>query len=273
MNDSFSRRHGFRGSPAPITVREDAPPGLRAAVLQIAREVGMAPSTMRECICRILRCFPDPGNWSEYPNVWQEVQGLIEGCEWFRVYDIAEAFFESLAHGQQRHASAAASFEAKLNEVFIEDGIGWQMTNGAIQVRGPESFERAVRGAQSHLQASGRRTAATEIAEALRDLSRRPHPDRTGAIQHGMAGLECVARDFCGDPKATLGDLLKKHRGVLAIPPPLDIALEKIWGYASEVGRHVREGREPAADEAELVVTLSAAVISFLLGREGSGTP
>jgi len=37
-------------------------------------------------------------------------------------------------------------------------------------------------------------TAKTEIREALNDLSRRPTPDITGAIQHSLACLECVAR-------------------------------------------------------------------------------
>ena len=90
---------------------------------------------------------------------------------------------------------------------------------------------------------AGRTTARDEIHDALTDLSRRPNPDLTGAIQHGMAALECVARDACGDPKATLGDILKRHPDL--IPKPLDTAIDKAWGFASEMGRHIREGREP----------------------------
>jgi hypothetical protein len=93
------------------------------------------------------------------------------------------------------------------------------------------------------LAKAGRTTARDEIHDALTDLSRRPNPDLTGAIQHGMAALECVARDACGDPKATLGDILKRHPDL--IPKPLDTAIDKAWGFASEMGRHIREGREP----------------------------
>jgi hypothetical protein len=36
------------------------------------------------------------------------------------------------------------SFERKLTEYFIENGIGWKLIDGKIEVRGPESFERIV---------------------------------------------------------------------------------------------------------------------------------
>ena len=88
----------------------------------------------------------------------------------------------------------------------------------------------------------------------------------TGAIQHSMAALECVFRNVVGNPKATLGELLKKHPNI--IPPPLDQSLDKLWGYASEFGRHIREDREPEFSEAQLVVGVSAAVVTYLVNME-----
>lgn len=272
---SFSRRHGYSGQRTPITTREDAPEALRYAVVQIAAEEGFPlPSDQREVICRVLRKMPDPSNWSEYPNVSGEVRGLISTCPWYKVYDIAEAFCAEAAAVAQRRTpwktSSASTFEPKLNEVLFEQGIGWKMERGQIVYRGDQPFEQAVAVAGQVLQQSGRATAQSQVAEALRDLSRRPEPDRTGAIQHSMAALECVARDIAGDPKPTLGALMKTHGAKLAIPRPLDAAIEKAWGYASEVGRHLQEGREPSADEAELVTTVCAAVVTYLVKKHGS---
>ena len=39
----FSKRHGFRGEPKEITVREDAPDALRYFVVQTAIELGALP--------------------------------------------------------------------------------------------------------------------------------------------------------------------------------------------------------------------------------------
>jgi hypothetical protein len=267
---SFSRRHGYSGQSAPIKIREGAPEALRHAVLQIAAEESIdTPSDQREIICRALRVMPDRSNWSEYPNVAGEVEDLITSCEWYRVYDIAEAVYARLSDPKRSgtQSGSANEFESKLNDVMNEQGIGWKMELGRIVYRGDQPFEHAVAHARQTLQRSHRNTAENEIAEALRDLSRRPTPDRTGAIQHSMAALECAARDICGDPKQTLGALMKQYGAQLAIPRPLDAAVEKAWGYASEVGRHLQEGREPTAEEAELVATVCAAVVTYLMKK------
>lgn len=272
---SFSRRHGYSGQAAPITVREDAPEALRHAVVQIAAEEGVdRPSAQRELICRVLRVMPDRNNWSEYPNIACEVEYLITTCKWYRVFDIAEAFYTEIAasqHGFSARNGSATEFESKVNEVLYEQGIGWKMERGQIVYRGDQPFEETVAAARQALQQSNRSTAQNEIAEALSDLSRRPAPDRTGAIQHSMAALECVVRDISGDPKQTLGTLMKNYGTQLAIPRPLDAAVEKAWGYASEVGRHLQEGREPSAEEAELVTTVCAAVVTYLIKKHDAG--
>jgi hypothetical protein len=158
----------------------------------------------------------------------------------------------------------AATFEEQLNEYFEDEGIGWQMRDGKIQVRGSEPFEAVGRSAARTLSEHGRQTSAREMHEALQDLSRRPEPDISGAIQHAMAALECAARDV-GKSTATLGQVIKDNAAALGIQPPLDKALEKLWGYASEQGRHFHEGREnPTFEEAELVVTVAAGVSVYL---------
>jgi len=94
----FSKRFGHVSEPAEITIREDAPPDLRYAVVVIAEhDLNTYPSTLRDILCRVLRTRPDPNHWSEYPNIWGEVQELISHCDWFRVYDVIEAIYSHLA--------------------------------------------------------------------------------------------------------------------------------------------------------------------------------
>ena len=67
----------------------------------------------------------------------------------------------------------------------------------------------------------------------------------------------------------TLGQII----GRLSLPQPLDQALHKLWGFASEQGRHIQEGREPSFDEAELVVTVASAVSVYLLRHRAREHP
>jgi hypothetical protein len=152
-----------------------------------------------------------------------------------------------------------------INDYFSHAGIGWRMVDGQIVVRGNEGFESVVKEAATALEESRRPTAAKHLHEALRALSRRPDANLPGAIYHAMGSLECVARDLSGDPKATLGEILKQHPGLL--PKPLGTALSQVWGYASNEARHVQEGRYPSREEAELVVGLAAAVATYLIRK------
>lgn len=264
MSERFSDRHGYRGMEQEITVREDAPEGLRFAIPRLAAQAGMTPSAMRRALCAVLLVRPDPSNWSEYPNVWEEVNGLIKECPWFSVYDIAEALHAELASYEPDRC--AETFQNRLNQYLREKGIGWQMTSGRIVYRGSEAFAEATRQAAAVLAQTARSSAANEIHEALADISRRPSPDVTGAIQHSIAALECTARDVTGQPTLTLGRLVSR----LALTPPLDIAVEKLWGYASERARHIREGQAVSSEEAELVVSVACSVCTFLSRRSQS---
>lgn len=255
----FSTRYGFSASKKNKLIHEDAPESVRCGLLQIVHdEMDKKPKWLRSVICGVLRVREDPDNWSDYPNIWQEVQGMVLSCDWFRVYDIIEGIYKLLVRKKV--------FEVKINELFVEEGIGWQLVNGEIQVRGDEAFECILADSAEVLDQPGMTTATTELHEAIHDLSRRPKPDLSGAIQHAMAALECVARQVSGDEKPTLGGVIKKHPDLF--PPPVDKAVEKLWGYASEQARHGRESRDLAWEEVQLIVGISAVLCSYLVQKE-----
>lgn len=256
----FSKRYGYRSQPKTITVWEAAPENLRHFVLDKAVELNFGPHAVRDTICSVLHVRPDPGNWSAYPNVWGEAEDLAYGCDWFKFYDFIEQVYRAMLKPSM--GESAEAFQQALNEFFLDEGIGWQLIDGEIVTRGTETFESNVHGAVEALESAGRATARDEIHEALIDLSRRPEADLTGAIQHAMAALECVARDVCGDERATLGEVIKRYPGT--IPKPLDESVSKAWGFASETARHIREGRKPERREVELVVGLAATVATYL---------
>lgn len=72
-------------------------------------------------------------------------------------------------------------------------------------------------------------------------------------------------REATNNKKATLGELIKKHPDVL--PKPLDVAVDRIWGFSSEQGRHLREGRIPEYLEAELLVGISSSISTYLAAK------
>ncbi|HEX8329030.1 MAG TPA: hypothetical protein VF629_15950 [Hymenobacter sp.] len=253
MNPSFSKRNGYKSEEREITVHEDAPQELREFIISAAQHTGHGATQVRAVICAVLRKIPDSNNWSAQP-VLREAQELLEECPWFKVYDVIERLYST--------SDEKTAFAEEVNEFFAAHGIGYKLESGRILFRGAEGFEKTLRSTAAILAAAGLSTAKKEIHEAINDLSRQPEADITGAIQHALACLECVAREASGDAKNTLGALIKKHPGI--VPSPLDIVIDKAWGFSSEQGRHLREGREPAFEEAELLVGLSASISTYL---------
>ena len=232
-------------------------------LVDIGYECGFRPKTLRTLVCTVLRKRADDDNWSEYPNIDMELRRLIDEAEWYRVYDVIEAMASAMHSGAVN--GEPARFESKLNDYFASSGIGWKLQGEELEARGSEALETTLMAASETLESAELSTAQNELHEALRDLSRRPNPDTTGATQHSMAALECVARKACGYEKATLGEIIKRYKDL--IPKPLDEAVTKLWGYASENARHLSEGKMPTYEEAELVVGVVASVSTYLAKR------
>jgi hypothetical protein len=246
----------------PITVRDEAPEWLRELIVSEALVALITPKELRRLLCSRLLESSNDDNWSN-GSIEQEIRTLLSSAEWYQVYDFCEDLSRWIRtnRGGDRHTH----FTDRLNEAFIAKGIGWQLIDHRIETRGTETFEVTVRSAILAASENRKSVAQSELHEALRDLSRRPVPDISGAIQHSMAALECVARDVAGDPKSTLGELIKKNPSLL--PPPLGPALSQIWGFASNNGRHLQDGQPPSFDEAELIVSLAGALSTFLFKK------
>lgn len=263
---NFSDRLGLSLADVEIKVRNDAPEELRGVLVDLAYRSRYTPETLRSLVCRVLFKRPDSSNWSPFPNIDREVRDLLDECIWWDVYNIIEAIANDLSSNAAFANSVFGrrgdqAFADELNRYFRRVGIGWQLINGILEMRGTEIFETSVRDTAALLESAGKITASTELHEAITDLSRRPTPEITGAIQHALAALECLARDV-GHSKDTLGTLVQRHPEMF--PAPLGSVVDKAWGWASNNGRHLQEGQPPSFEEAELMVGLSGALCRYL---------
>jgi len=253
MTDSFSQRYGIGEPDVPITIRTDAPVQLRNALWALALKAGADVLILAKVILDNV-FYP---HYDVRIPLAATAQDALNTCLWNEVYDAAERIYQLLDKRR-----GADQFERDLNTLFHRSGIGWKMMDGLVHARGSESVEYVVHEAAESLKRHGRETAEGELREAIRDLSRRPQPDTTGAVQHAGAALECVARDVTKNPTKTFGDVLRATPSLF--PKPLDEAASKFWGYVSTYGRHVREGHAPTIEEAFLTTGIAAALAGYL---------
>ena len=268
MDDSFSKRYGYHNPKnTEISIREDASDDLREYLLRITYECGFQPEDLLTLILIVLKESDSYSDYAQQRNYKVEIEELINSdkCKWYSIYDIIESIAQKDFGDEWPRPFDKEKFKKYLNDYFLEKGIGWKLVNGIIEFRGPESFEEIKHTAELQLEAKGLSTTQRELHYAIQDISRRPSPDITGAIQHSMAAAECVARKISGDEKATLGQIIKKHEDLF--PKPLNKAISEVWGYASDNARHIKEGSKPTLEEAELVVGLSCVIITYLSSK------
>lgn len=239
-----------------IVVRNEAPDELRGFLYTEIQNYQKGLKNIRQILCSATMCAPDPSNWGENDFMKEEIRERLYSCKWFFVYDFIEQFAASL------DAPNKMRFESNINKYFIINGIGWSLKEGQILYRGEESFEMILSETQETLDISKQNTSENEIKEALADISRRPEPDLTGAVQHSVAALECLVRSITGKQSMTLGALISQFPNI--VPEPLNAVISKLFGFASIKGRHLQEGVELTLEEAELVVHLSAALCNYL---------
>lgn len=260
---SFSRRQGLAGPPLGTLVREDAPVGIRLALLKGAMEFVTDGYEFRNLVCAVLNVQPKSPDTSS--DGWQEAKSLVYQCEWFKVYDLIERVVCFRPTHRPLSMRARDSFIQAINEAFLEESIGWQLIYNKVVIRGDEAFEGTVKTAVGHLESNEMPTSAGHLGSAINALSTRPKANTSGAVSHATSAVECVLGEITGQ-STTLGDHLKKNPSLLH--PALQKGLHGIYGYASDEGaRHGKEGTEPALAEAEFVVATCAAVCTLLLRK------
>lgn len=256
---NFTERMGIEIPEHKIVVRNDAPAAFRLYLLELMlRYAGL--KIIRSCVCFVTKEVEDSNNWAENVFMKSEVQSILENCPWYRIYDIIESFYQQIR--------AKAEFEKDVNEYFFLKGIGWKLVQGILETRGEEAFEQEIKDVVDTLGEAKLHTTQYEIREVLKDMSKRPTPDITGSVQHAVAALECLCREITGGKNLTLGKLINSHPQIL--PKPLDKVVSELFGFASEQGRHLREGGAPKYEEAELVVHLSASLCTYLTKKNFS---
>lgn len=256
-SDSFSGRLGLRSM---AIVHDDAPIGFRHAVIGALKAEIVSSETIIGVVQRGTTLPRPPGH-----IINTILMAMIEKCEWWRVFDVAEAGHAAIYAESYLGPDRAKAFERAINEACRANGLGWKMKEGIFAVVASTAQYDSAASIIENLDTAQLKTSASELREAHRDLSRRPFPDISGGMQHAGAAIECLTREISGDTKLTLGDIIKKREDLF--PGAYRKMADAMWGIVSNQGRHIKEEGEPTLEEALFVVGSITNLSAYLLAR------
>ena len=124
--DAFSGRVGLRSM---AIVHEDAPIGFRHAVVGALKAEIISSERIIGVVQRGTTLPRPPSHITN--TVLME---MIENCEWWRVYDVAEAGHAAIHAERYFGPDKAEAYERAINEACRANNIGWKMEAGIFSV-------------------------------------------------------------------------------------------------------------------------------------------
>lgn len=194
--------------------------------------------------------------------VWGHFHDLVKSwckdCAYNQMYDLLEFLWSEV-----QSEWAGDLFEDSCNEVLETEMSAFRMRRGELvkltDEQELECIDAAIDGAPNG------DLAGTHISHALSMLSDRETPDFRNSIKESISAVEAVARVLTGQPKVTLGEALKGLREATGVHPALVAALDKLWGYTSDVARHAAKDHEEATfDDAKFMLVVCSAFVNYL---------
>ena len=109
------------------------------------------------------------------------------------------------------------------------------------------------------------------MKRSLELISDKKNPDYRNSIKESISAVEAYCKYIVHDPKATLGDALKKITVSTSIHPALERGFSAIYGYTSDSGgiRHALtdEKETPSYADAKFMLVACSSFINFLTAK------
>ena len=260
-NQPFSVREGLVDE-TPL-IYDDAPDALRYGLRGVLMSLGYkTPRAQRHILCNALRVFPDNNNWTDYPNIDNEVVDLLATDPWYEFFNALERLHQSLYEEQ------AATYYEKMNALFAEERIGYRFDSGIIVRLGTEEFHEAVTNARHALQDKRFVEPRRQFERAYEFRNERP-ADWANAIKEAVNSVEGVLQVIYQCPGLTLTSIISEN-----FPAELPKGIKKLFrslysqGSGTRGARHASiGGTEPTGPRAELAIHIAAALHAFAIAE------
>lgn len=206
------------------------------------------------------------------PNHWEEILGRIRAyffvADWDEVYDFIEFVAINYDYGYITQQFISACNLMLKREVSAYRFVGTQIA----KITSEEEIG-AIEEALSNL--APLKPINTHLTTALNLLSDRKSPDYRNSIKESISAVETMSRLITGDPKATLGEAIKKIKAKVELHPALEQAFNNLYGYTSDkdgVRHSLMKDANLKFEDAKYMLVTCSAFISYLIVKAGAAS-
>lgn len=192
-------------------------------------------------------------------EVVPEIRKHFLACAWHQVYDFIE-FVAQICH---------SDFCQTFNRILERENSGYRFIHGILSPIVSEQEIASVETATSYVDRF--KPVSAHLSASLQHFSNRTSPDYRNSIKESISAVEGMCQIITGDPKATLGQAVKKlEDSGVKLHPAFEGALQKMYGYTSDAEgiRHtLLEESTLDADDARFMLVSCSAFVNYLKAK------
>jgi hypothetical protein len=223
-----------------------------------------------EVLCRYLTVlWADFFKWAidELPSrgrdIHVELKNWFFQAEWYKVYDLVE-FVPCIP----LEIMDPSRFRQRCNEILERELSGYRFVGEYISQITNETELKEIEEALRTADEKRLDGVKEHINAALAKLSDRKQPDYRNSIKESISAVESISKIVAQDPKAELGEALKKIKDKIDLHPALERGFKNIYGYTSDEGgiRHaLTEESTCDFEDAKYMLVSCSAFINYLI--------
>jgi len=182
----------------------------------------------------------------------------INKVDWPRVYDLICRLWDEIPF------ELRAAYETGINRILAGYSIAWDLgSDGRLHRVSPPAIQQQIEAAFRELSDPRFARALDSFQHAMNAYDDRPRRD-VDVCKNIMDSLEAVAKEVCGMPAATLGNVLAELRKLQSLSSETISVLQKLYDMANN---HFRHGMTTpfALQKAEVDFVLVSCLAGILL--------
>lgn len=198
------------------------------------------------------------------------LESCLETPDWWVFLDICELISLSF---YTNHPTKRGEYSNKLNTLFREENIGYEMQEGKIERIGNEFIDEKIKNARRLLKEPEFKSADELFEKSIKELNIRPKPDVENCVKDAIASVESIGRIIRKDKNARIDNIIKDGVQNGVVPRLLGDPIIKLYAYRGDEPAVAHGGIEPSKvtrDEAEFVLVMSAAIIIYLVKKRSA---
>jgi hypothetical protein len=217
-----------------------------------------------------------------------DAETALQGLDWAKAYDFCERLHGHLPKDigyednygnytlQVSKGDVQAYISGELQRLFLEEGLAYEFTDGAVRRRGRKHTVELVSKAQVVLADTRLLSARKHFDKAIQFFRHPTRPDYENSVKEAVCAVEAAGKSLFPMAKATtLGDLAKWLASTtdVSVPKAICQTITGVYAFRSGgdgVGHGGATGGKATLEVCEYIVAVCASQIIYFIDLANS---